>query len=57
MIRLAKKSDAESIIEIKKEIILSKTTSKFLKTSPNKITNNVNKEREYRKVVEVAIYT
>ncbi|WP_419880525.1 N-acetyltransferase family protein [Peribacillus sp. B-H-3] len=46
MIRLAKEFDAEAIIGIRKEIILSKTTSKFFVSSPNEIPSNVNKERE-----------
>lgn len=46
MIRLAKEFDAESIIDIRKEIILSETTTKFFISSPNKLPNNVNKERE-----------
>ncbi|EEM04060.1 GNAT family N-acetyltransferase [Bacillus pseudomycoides] len=46
MIRLAKESDAESFIAIRKEIILSAATTKFFISSPNKIPDNVNKERE-----------
>ncbi|MBG9599444.1 GNAT family N-acetyltransferase [Bacillus mycoides] len=46
MIRLAKEFDAESIIDIRKEIILSETTTKFFISSPNELPNNVNKERE-----------
>jgi hypothetical protein len=46
MIRLAKEFDAESIIDIRKEIILSEKTTKFFISSPNKVPDNVNKERE-----------
>lgn len=46
VIRLAKESDAESFIAIRKEIILSAATTKFFISSPNKIPDNVNKERE-----------
>ncbi|MFZ3591139.1 GNAT family N-acetyltransferase [Bacillus sp. DJP31] len=46
MIRLAKETDAESIIDIRKEIILSETTTKFFVPSPNELPSNVEKERE-----------
>ncbi|MBE5105833.1 GNAT family N-acetyltransferase [Bacillus thuringiensis] len=46
MIRLAKEFDAESIIDIEKEIILSETTTKFFITSPSKLPNDVDLERE-----------
>ncbi|MEI5909295.1 GNAT family N-acetyltransferase [Bacillus spongiae] len=46
MIRLATEFDAATIIDIKKEIILSETTTKFFISSPNKIPDNVNKEKE-----------
>ncbi|HHT7187284.1 TPA: N-acetyltransferase family protein [Bacillus cereus] len=46
MIRLAKEIDAESIMDIRKEIILSKTTTKFFIMSPNKIPNDIDAERE-----------
>lgn len=46
MIRLAQEFDVESIIDIRKEIIVSETTTKFFISSPNKLPNNVNKERE-----------
>lgn len=46
MIRLAKEADAESIIDIRKEIILSETTTKFFISSPNELPSNVMKERE-----------
>ncbi len=46
MIRLAKEIDAESIIDIRKEIILSKTTTKFFIVSPNKLQNDIDAEKE-----------
>ncbi|HDR4705709.1 TPA: GNAT family N-acetyltransferase [Bacillus paranthracis] len=46
MIRLAKEIDAESIIDIRKEIILSKTTTKFFIVSPNKLPNDIDAEKE-----------
>ncbi|ABY42254.1 GNAT family N-acetyltransferase [Bacillus mycoides] len=46
MIRLAKEVDAESIMDIRKEIILSETTTKFFISSPNKLPNDIDSERE-----------
>lgn len=46
MIRLAKETDAEAIMDIRKEIILSKTTTKFFIVSPKKLPNDTNAERE-----------
>lgn len=46
MIRLAKEVDAESIMDIRKEIILSETTTKFFVVSPNKLPNDIDLERE-----------
>ncbi|WLR42219.1 GNAT family N-acetyltransferase [Bacillus carboniphilus] len=46
MIRIATESDAESIIEIRKGIILSENTTKFFLSSPNNIPVDVNKEQE-----------
>jgi RimJ/RimL family protein N-acetyltransferase len=46
VIRLAKEFDAEAIIDIRKEIILSETTTKFFISSPNELSSNVEKERE-----------
>ncbi|MED0934417.1 GNAT family N-acetyltransferase [Bacillus mobilis] len=46
MIRLAKEVDAESIIDIRKEIILSETTTKFFIVSPNKLPNDIDAEKE-----------
>lgn len=46
MIRLAKEIDAESIMNIRKEIILSETTTKFFIVSPNNVPNDMNAERE-----------
>ncbi|MBC6974467.1 GNAT family N-acetyltransferase [Bacillus sp. Xin] len=46
MIRLAKQSDAESIINIRKEIILSAATTKFFISSPSEMPSNINNERE-----------
>lgn len=46
MIRLAKEIDAESIIDIRKEIILSETTTKFFIVSPNKLPNDIDAEKE-----------
>ncbi len=45
MIRLAKEVDAESIMDIRKEIILSETTTKFFIVSPNKLLNDIDAER------------
>ncbi|KXY90579.1 MULTISPECIES: GNAT family N-acetyltransferase [Bacillus cereus group] len=46
MIRLAKEADAEAIMDIRKEIILSETTTKFFIVSPKKLPNDTNAERE-----------
>lgn len=46
MIRLAVHNDADSVVDIRKGIILSETTTKFFLSSPNDIPNNVEKERE-----------
>ena len=46
MIRLAKEIDAEAIMNIRKEIILSETTTKFFIVSPKKLPNDSNAERE-----------
>ncbi|GAB6611404.1 MULTISPECIES: GNAT family N-acetyltransferase [Bacillus] len=46
MIRLAKEIDAESIIDIRKEIILSETTTKFFIVSPNQLPNDIDAEKE-----------
>lgn len=46
MIRLAKETDAEAIMDIRKEIILSETTTKFFIVSPKKLPNDTNAERE-----------
>ena len=46
MIRFAKEIDAESIIDIRKEIILLETTTKFFIVSPNKLPNDSNAEIE-----------
>lgn len=46
MIRLAKEIDAESIMNIRKEIILSETTTKFFIVSPNKLPNDIDAEKE-----------
>ncbi|RKF44027.1 acetyltransferase [Bacillus wiedmannii] len=46
MIRLAKEVDAESIMDIRKEIILSETTTKFFIVSPNKLPNDIDAEKE-----------
>ncbi|PFI25104.1 GNAT family N-acetyltransferase [Bacillus cereus] len=46
MIRVAKEVDAESIMEIRKEIILSESTTKFFIVSPNKVPNDIDAERE-----------
>lgn len=46
MIRLAKETDAEAIMDIRKEIILSETTTKFFVVSPKKLQNDSNAERE-----------
>ncbi|HGH7180209.1 TPA: N-acetyltransferase family protein [Bacillus luti] len=46
MIRLAKEVDAESIMEIRKEIILSESTTKFFIVSPNQLQNDIDTERE-----------
>ncbi|PFZ65182.1 GNAT family N-acetyltransferase [Bacillus wiedmannii] len=46
MIRLAKEVDAESIIDIRKEIILSETTTKFFIVSPKKLPNDIDTEKE-----------
>ncbi|MDJ1475515.1 GNAT family protein [Bacillus sp. LS15-K4] len=46
MIRLAKEVDAESIIDIRKEIILSETTTKFFIVSPKKLPNDIDAEKE-----------
>lgn len=46
MIRLAKEVDAESIMNIRKEIILSGSTTKFFIVSPNKLPNDIDLERE-----------
>ena len=46
MIRLAKEIDAEAIMDIRKEIILSETTTKFFIVSPKKLSNDMNAERE-----------
>ncbi|MFH7830692.1 GNAT family N-acetyltransferase [Bacillus luti] len=46
MIRSAKEVDAESIMEIRKEIILSESTTKFFIVSPNQLQNDIDAERE-----------
>ncbi|PFR90543.1 GNAT family N-acetyltransferase [Bacillus cereus] len=46
MIRLAKEIDAEAIIDIRKEIILSETTTKFFIVSPTKLPNDIDAEKE-----------
>ncbi len=46
MIRLAKEIDAEPIMNIRKEIILSETTTKFFIVSPNKLPNDIDAEKE-----------
>ncbi|PEX92751.1 GNAT family N-acetyltransferase [Bacillus cereus] len=46
MIRVAKEVDAESIMDIRKEIILSESTTKFFIVSPNKLPNDIDLERE-----------
>lgn len=46
MIRLAKEVDAEYIMEIRKEIILSESTTKFFIVSPNQLQNDIDTERE-----------
>ena len=46
MIRLAEELDAETIINIRKEIILSEKTTKFFVSSANEIPRNINKEKE-----------
>ena len=46
MIRLVKETDAEAIMNIRKEIILSETTTKFFIVSPKKLPNDMNAERE-----------
>ena len=46
MIRLVKETDAEAIMNIRKEIILSETTTKFFIVSPKKLPNDSNAERE-----------
>ncbi|MEB2494978.1 GNAT family N-acetyltransferase, partial [Peribacillus frigoritolerans] len=46
MIRLVKETDAEAIMNIRKEIILSETTTKFFIVSPKKLPNDIDAERE-----------
>ena len=46
MIRLAKEADAEAIMNIRKEIILSENTTKFFIVSPKKLPNDIDAERE-----------
>ncbi|GAB6442734.1 MULTISPECIES: GNAT family N-acetyltransferase [Bacillus] len=46
MIRLAKEVDAESVMDIRKEIILSETTTKFFIVSPNNVPNEIDAEKE-----------
>ncbi len=59
MIRLAKEIDAESIIDIRKEIILSKTTTKFFIVSSNKLQNDIDaeKRKRYGKAMKRVIFT
>ena len=38
MIRLVKETDAEAIMNIRKEIILSETTTKFFHSIPKEVT-------------------
>lgn len=45
-IRLAKESDAESVIDIRKEIILSNATTKFFVSSTSELPSNVQREKE-----------
>lgn len=54
MIRSAEESDAEEIIDIRKEIILSEKTTKFFMSSPNEIPSNIDKEKE--KVLRKGIF-
>ena len=57
MIRLVKETDAEAIMNIRKEIILSETTTKFFIVSPKKLPNDMNAEREkIRKSNEKVIF-
>ena len=57
MIRLAKEVDAESIMDIRKEIILSETTTKFFIVSPNKLPNDIDsEEKRYGKVMKKVIF-
>ena len=46
MIRLAKEADAEAIMNIRKEIILSENTTKFFIVSPKKLPNDIDAERK-----------
>ncbi|MGE6537464.1 N-acetyltransferase family protein [Bacillus luti] len=46
MIRLAKEVDTESIMDIRKEIILSESTTKFFIVSPNQLPNDIDSEKE-----------
>ncbi|MGH1327444.1 GNAT family N-acetyltransferase [Bacillus pretiosus] len=46
MIRLAKETDAEAIMNIRKEIILSESTTKFFIVSPKKLPNDIDAEKE-----------
>lgn len=46
MIRLANETDAEAVIDITKDIILSEKTTKFFVSSPNELPNDINKEQE-----------
>ncbi|WP_156292012.1 GNAT family N-acetyltransferase [Oceanobacillus salinisoli] len=46
MIRLANETDAEAVIDIRKDIILSEKTTRFFVSSPNEVPNDINKERE-----------
>lgn len=57
MIRLAKEVDAESIMDIRKEIILSETTTKFLyHLQINYQMILIQKEKRYRQVVKKATF-
>ena len=58
MIRLVKETDAEAIMNIRKEIILSETTTKFFIVSPKKLPNDMNAERRkrYGKVMRKVIF-
>jgi RimJ/RimL family protein N-acetyltransferase len=46
LIRLAKETDAEAVIKIKEDIILSERTTKFFLSSPDELEGDIEKEQE-----------